>query len=138
MAGESTPEAARIQPPPRRTDDLLATLAERLGARFDAGTVFGAPVERDRDDRHPVAAIRFGIGGGGGSDPSKGQGGEGGGGGGSASAAGYIEIKEGRTRFVPVVHPARMLMLICAMTLAGLAIMRPLLAGRRPSRLPWG
>jgi hypothetical protein len=68
----------------------------------------------------------------------QGQGGEGGGGGGSASAAGYIEIKEGRTRFVPVVHPARMLMLVGALTLAGLAIMRPLLAGRRPSRWPWG
>jgi uncharacterized spore protein YtfJ len=86
----------------------------------------------------PVAAIRFGIGGGGGSDPSKGQGGEGGGGGGSASAAGYIEIKEGRTRFVPVVHPARMVMLVGALTLGGLAIMRPLLERRRPSRLPWG
>jgi uncharacterized spore protein YtfJ len=138
MAGQSTPEAAHVQPPPRRTDDLLATLAERIGARFDAGTVFGAPVERDGVTVIPVAAIRFGIGGGGGSDPSKGQGGEGGGGGGSASAAGYIEIKDGRTRFVPVVHPARMLMLVGALTLAGLAIMRPLLAGRRPSRLPWG
>jgi uncharacterized spore protein YtfJ len=100
--------------------------------------VFGAPVERDGVTVIPVAAIRSGIGGGGGSDPSKGQGGEGGGGGGSASAAGYIEIKEGRTRFVPVVHPARMLMLIGALTLCGLAIMRPLLARRRPSRLPWG
>jgi uncharacterized spore protein YtfJ len=99
--------------------------------------VFGAPIERDGVTVIPVAAIRFGIGGGGGSDPSKGQDGEGGGGGGSASAAGYIEIKDGRTRFVPVVHPARMLMLIGAMTLAGLTIIRPLLAGRRPSRLPW-
>jgi hypothetical protein len=59
------------------------------------------------------------------------------GGGGSASAAGYIEIKEGRTRFVPVVHPARMVMLVGALTLGGLAIMRPLLERRRPSRLPW-
>ena len=129
MAGESTPETAPIQPPPHRTDDLLATLAERIGARFDARTVFGAPIERDGVTVIPVAAIRFGIGGGGGSDPSKGQD--------SASAAGYIEIKDGRTRFVPVVHPARMLMLIGAMTLAGLTIIRPLLAGRRPSRLPW-
>jgi uncharacterized spore protein YtfJ len=138
MAGQSTPEAAPIQPPPRRTDDLLATLAERIGARFDAGTVFGAPVERDGVTVIPVAVIRFGMGGGGGSDPSKGQGGEGGGGGGSASAAGCIEIKDGRTRFVPVVHPARMLMLAGVPTLAGLAIIRPVLAGRRPSRLPWG
>jgi uncharacterized spore protein YtfJ len=138
MAGESTPEAAPIQPPQRRTDELLATLAERIGARFDARTVFGAPVACDGLTVIPVAAIRFGMGGGGGSDPSKGQGGEGGGGGGSAGAAGYIEIKPGRTRFVPVVRPARMLMLVGALTLAGLAIMRPVLAERRPSRWPWG
>jgi hypothetical protein len=31
-----------------------------------------------------------------------------------------------------------MLMLVGALTLAGLAIMRPVLAGRRPSRWPWG
>src|SRR5262245_44155066 len=108
MTGQSTSEEVPIQPPQRRTDDLLATLAERIGARFHSGTVFGAPVERDGVTVIPVAAIRFGIGGGGGSDPSKGQSGEGGGGGGSADAAGYIEIKDGRSRFVPVVHPAHM------------------------------
>jgi hypothetical protein len=36
---------------------------------------------------------------------------------------GHIEIKESRTRFVPVVHPARM-PLVGALTLAALAIMR--------------
>jgi hypothetical protein len=71
MAAQSTPQAAPIQPPQRRTDELLATLAERIGARFDAGTVFGAPVDRDGVTVIPVAAIRFGMGGGGGSDPSR-------------------------------------------------------------------
>lgn len=137
MAAESTPEAASTQPPQRRTDDLLARLAERVGARFDAGAVFGAPIERDGVTVIPVAAIRFGIGGGGGSDPSKGQGGEGGGGGGSASAAGYIELKGGRSRFVPVVHPARMLALICCTVLAGLLILRPVADRGRSSTLPW-
>jgi hypothetical protein len=85
----------------------------------------------------PVATIRFGLGGGGGSDPRKGQEGEGGGGAGTASAAGYIELRDGRSRFVPAVHPARMLLLVCAAALAGLAIVRPLLAGGRASRLPW-
>jgi Sporulation protein YtfJ (Spore_YtfJ) len=131
------PKPPPIQPPQRRTYDLHATLAERIGARFDAGAVFGAPVERDGVTVIPVAAIRFGIGGGGGSDPSKGQGGEGGGGGGSASAAGYIELKGGRSRFVPVVHPARMLALICCTVLAGLLILRPAADRERPSRLPW-
>jgi uncharacterized spore protein YtfJ len=121
----------------RRTDELLATVADRIGARFNAASVFGTPVERDGVTVIPVATIRFGIGGGGGSDAGKGQGGEGGGGAGTATAAGYIEIKNGRSRFVPAVHPARMLLLVGAAMLAGLAILRPLLAARCGSRLPW-
>lgn len=134
MASETS---SSVQPPRRRTDELLAALAERIGARFDASSVFGTPVERDGVTVIPVAAIRLGLGGGGGSDPRKGQDGEGGGGAGSASPAGYIELKDGRSRFVPVVHPARMLLLVAAATLAGLAIMRPRVAAQRPSRLPW-
>ena len=137
MASEHSAHEVSPSIPQRRTDELLATLAERLGGRFDASNVFGTPVERDGVTVIPVATIRFGIGGGGGSDPRKGQGGEGGGGAGTASAAGYIELKDGRSRFVPAVHPARMLLLVGAATLAGLPIMRPLLAGRRASPLPW-
>jgi hypothetical protein len=137
MASEPSAHEVSQSVPQRRTDELLAKLAERVGARFDASNVFGTPVERDGVTVIPVATIRFGIGGGGGSDPRKGQEGEGGGGAGTASAAGYIELKDGRSRFVPAVHPARMLLLVGAATLAGLAIMRPLLAGRRASRLPW-
>src|SRR5262245_51456884 len=88
MADESATGAA--QAPRHRTDELLARLAERVGARFDASNVFGAPVERDGVTVIPVASIRFGLGGGGGSDPRKGQDGEGGGAAGTASAAGYI------------------------------------------------
>lgn len=69
--------------------------------------------------------------------PRKGQDGEGGGGPGTASAAGYIELKDGRSRFVPAVDPARMFLLVGAATLTGLAIMRPLLGGRGGSRLSW-
>jgi Sporulation protein YtfJ (Spore_YtfJ) len=135
----SDPSAREVSPsvPQHRTDELLASLAEQIGARFDASNVFGMPVERDGVTVIPVATIRFGIGGGGGSDPRKGQDGEGGGGAGTASAAGYIELKDGRSRFVPAVHPARMLLLVAAATLAGLAIMRPLLAASRAGRLPW-
>jgi hypothetical protein len=137
MASEPSAHEVSASEPQRRTDELLGRLAERVGARFEASNVFGTPVERDGVTVIPVATIRFGMGGGGGSDPSKGQEGEGGGGAGTASAAGYIELKDGRSRFVPAVHPARMLLLVCAATLAGLAIMRPLLGGRRASRLPW-
>jgi uncharacterized spore protein YtfJ len=134
MATETTPP---VQAPRRRTDELLATLAERVGARFDASHVFGAPVERDGVTVIPVAVIRLGLGGGAGSDPRKGQDGEGGGAAGTASPAGYIELKGGRSRFVPVVHPARMLLIVGAATLAGLAIVRPLIGARQTSRLPW-
>jgi uncharacterized spore protein YtfJ len=140
MPDETSPGAA--QPPRRHTDEMLAHLAERVGARFDASNVFGAPVERDGVTIVPVAAIRFGLGGGAGSDPRKGQDGEGGGAAGSASAVGYIELKDGRSRFVPVIHPARMLLLVGLMSLAGLAlagfaIVRPQLARPPASRMPW-
>jgi uncharacterized spore protein YtfJ len=137
MASEPTAHEPSPSGRQRRTDELLASVADRLGARFNAASVFGTPVERDGVTVIPVATIRFGIGGGGGSDPRKGQGGEGGGGAGTASAAGYIEIKNGRSRFVPAVHPARMLLLVAAAMLGGLAILRPLLAARRKNRLPW-
>jgi uncharacterized spore protein YtfJ len=125
-------ETSTTSIPRRRGDELLSMLAERIGARLGAATVFGAPVERDGVTVVPVAVARFGFGGGSGSDPGKGQEGEGGGGGGMVSPTGYIELKEGRSRFVPVVHPARMLALVLGAAVAALAILRP---ARRRSRL---
>lgn len=129
--------AASAQAPLRRADELLSMLAERIGARLDASTVYGPPVERDGVTVVPVAAARLGIGAGGGSDPAKGQEGEGGGGGATITPVGYIELKEGRSRFVPIVRPARMLALVCAALLAGLAIVRAAIPPRRSGRLPW-
>src|ERR687897_628826 len=113
-------------------EKLLSALAERLGAEFTASNVFGAPVERDGVTVVPVAAARFGFGGGGGADPRSGQDGSGAGAAGVVAAAGYIEIKDGNSRFVPVVHPARMLALISATIVAGLLITRPTTRPRRP------
>ena len=45
---------------------------------------------------------------------------------------GYIEIKDGRTRFVPIVHPARMAALFCLAILAALLLIRPPAASRHP------
>ena len=111
---------------------MLAALAERIGARFSAATVYGTPIERDGVTVVPVAAARFGIGAGSGSDPSKGQEGEGGGAGGGVTAAGYIELKDGRSRFVPVVRPERMVALALLAMLAVLMRVRP--AVQRESR----
>jgi uncharacterized spore protein YtfJ len=130
-------ETSTSSVPRRRGDELLSTLAERIGARLGAATVFGAPVERDGVTVVPVAVARFGIGAGSGMDPSKGQEGEGGGGGGTVTPTGYIEIKDGRSRFVPVVHPARMLTLVLGAVIAGLLIMRSPRSEPRPRKLPW-
>jgi uncharacterized spore protein YtfJ len=130
-------EASTTSVPRRRGDELLSMLAERIGGRLGAATVFGAPVERDGVTVVPVADARFGIGAGSGSDPNKGQEGEGGGGGGIVAPTGYIELKEGRTRFVPVIHPARMLALILAAVTAALGIVRATQAPPRGHKLPW-
>jgi uncharacterized spore protein YtfJ len=121
--------------PRRRGDEMLSMLAERIGARLGAATVFGEPVERDGVTVVPVAVTRFGIGAGAGTDPGKGQEGEGGGGGGGVTPIGYIELKEGRSRYVPVVHPARMLVLVLGAVLTGLLIVRT--TQTDSSRLPW-
>lgn len=119
---------AHIQPTPEarlpRRDDVLAKLAEAVGARLTASTIFGTPVEREGVTVIPVSTVRFGFGGGGGTDPSGGGGGEGGGAMGRGGPAGYIELKDGRSRFVPIVHPARMLALLCATIIGGLVIAR--------------
>jgi uncharacterized spore protein YtfJ len=139
MSSEPTPNEvprAAGQPPRRRADELLATIADRIGVRLSASTVYGTPVERDGVTVVPVSASRFAFGGGGGSDPGKGEG-EGGGGGGGVTPVGYIELKDGRSRYVPVVHPARMLALVCCAVLAGVLIARPATGGKRGGALPW-
>ncbi len=126
-----TPVRPPTELPRRRTDDILTTLADRLGGRFSASTVFGSPVEREGVTVIPVATVRFGLGGGGGEDSSGGQNGEGGGGAGSGTPVGYIELKDGRSRFVPLVHPARMVAMFCATAVAMVLSLRRSAAPRR-------
>jgi uncharacterized spore protein YtfJ len=123
--------------PARRTDDLLGKLAERLGAQLATSTVYGSPVERDGVTIVPVAVARLGLGVGSGTDPRKQQEGEGGGGFGSVAPVGYIELKHGRSRFVPIVHPARMVALFLGAAIAALAIARSSLRPRRRRSVPW-
>ena len=119
-----TPITPAADVPRRRTDDVLSTLAEQVGARFTASSIFGAPVERDGLTVIPVATLRFGFGGGSGSDASGKQDGEGGGALGTGAPVGYIELKEGRARFVPIVRPARMAALVAGAILAGMLVVR--------------
>jgi uncharacterized spore protein YtfJ len=108
--------------PRRRADALIQTVVERVGGEFRAAKVFGEPVERDGTTVIPVAAMRMGFGGGTNSDPSKHQDGEGAGGGGTMTAVGYIELKDGKTRFVPVMRIERMVVALLAAVLVGVTI----------------
>jgi len=120
MSGNATTTTPR-----HRGDALLATLADRVGARLGTSTVFGTPVEREGVTVVPVAVARFGMGAGSGSDPAKHQEGEGGGSAGSVTPIGYIELKDGHSRYVPAVRPARMVALFLAAALGALLIARP-------------
>ena len=125
MTTIDTPVRSLAQAPRRRTDEILATLAERLGGRFTAETVFASPVERGGVTVVPVAAVGFGLGAGSGNDPTADKSGDGGGGGGAGAPAGFIEITDGRSRFVPVVHPGRIVALCCATAITVALILRP-------------
>jgi uncharacterized spore protein YtfJ len=127
------PEAPTV--PPRPADELVASLAERVGGRVSASTVFAPPVERDGITVIPVATARFVVGGGSGSDPEKGQEGGGGGGLGRVAPAGYIELKDGRSRFVPIVNPARMALAALAAMAVCAAAISMLLPRRTPRRI---
>src|SRR5262245_49153197 len=134
-------DASTTSVPRRRGDEVLSTLAERIGARLEAATVFGAPVEREGVTVIPVAVARFGFGGGSGTDPSKGQEGEGGGGAGSVKPAGYIELKDGRSRYVPIIEPFRMLALLlggsAVVAIAAILVERTTQTPSSARRLPW-
>jgi uncharacterized spore protein YtfJ len=132
---ETMARAAAAMPAGRGNGGLTA-LAERIGVHLGASQVFGTPVEREGVTVVPVSRIGFGFGGGSGSDPSKQQSGEGGGGAGTSACIGYIELTDGRSRFVPVVHPARMMAMVCATTLIALSLMPPRIARRRRGRRP--
>jgi uncharacterized spore protein YtfJ len=57
----------------------------------------------------------------------QGREGDGGGGGGDGAVAptGHIELKDSHGRFVPIVHPARMVALVLAAVIEAFLIMRP-------------
>ena len=94
---------------PATASSPTATLLERLGQQLTtsatAQAVYGTPVERDGITVIPVAQARYGFGGGGGSGTKTGGasgGGMGAGGGVSLTPVGYIELRDGRSRFRPI------------------------------------
>lgn len=104
-------------------------LAEAFNASVGAKMVYGEPVERDGVTIIPVAKLRYGFGGGGGRRAGR-QGGEEGGGGGGGGVivqpAGYIELKDGSSRFQAIREPMAFVPLVIAGGLTGLLLVRGL------------
>jgi uncharacterized spore protein YtfJ len=95
---------------------FVEELAERLGVSAKAASVYGEAVERGGVTIIPVAKVKYGFGGGSGLKKT-GEEGSGGGGGVSITPTGYIEIKEGNTRFRKIRDPQT---LISAMAVGGI------------------
>ena len=93
------------------TDQLMSSLADKLGKGARAAAVFGEPVERDGVTIIPVAKARWGMGGGGGHRRHGANEGIGGGGGVTVNPVGYIEIRGNRTRFRSIWDPAKIIAL---------------------------
>jgi uncharacterized spore protein YtfJ len=84
---------------------LLERLGQQLSTTATAQAVYGTPVERDGITVISVARARYGFGGGGGggTQPNDAAGaGLGAGAGMSLTPVGYIELREGRSRFRPI------------------------------------
>jgi uncharacterized spore protein YtfJ len=84
---------------------LLERLGQQLTSSATAPAVYGTPVERDGITIIPVARACYGFGGGGGGGakaPEAAGAGVGAGAGVLLTPVGYIELREGRSRFRPI------------------------------------
>lgn len=92
--------------------NLVQKLAERLGIAANSVKIFAEPIEYDGGIIVPVSKISYGFGGGFGKQTD--QEGGGGGGGLTTSPAGYIEIKNGETKFRPIIDLQMLIPVITA------------------------
>lgn len=89
---------------------FVERLADKLGISANASHIYGQPVERDGVTVIPVAKAAYGFGGG--SGKKAGDEGTGGGGGMSLTPIGYIEIKDGNTRFRTIRDPQTLMKVV--------------------------
>jgi uncharacterized spore protein YtfJ len=102
------------------SNSLTERLAEAFKTIVDAKMIYGEPIERDGVTIIPVSKLRYGFGGG----MGKRDGEEGGGGGGGmvVHPAGYIELKDGSSRFRAIRDPITFVPLVIAGGLTGLLL----------------
>lgn len=113
-----------IQVQKEGSNSLTERLAEMFKTIVAAKLIYGEPIEHDGVVIIPVAKLRYGFGGG----MGKRDGEEGGGGGGGmiVHPAGYIELKEGSSRFRAIRDPITFVPLVIAGGLTGLLLARGL------------
>lgn len=100
--------------------NFVERIAEKLGIAANSSTIYGEPVERAGIAVIPVAKAMYGFGGGTGAG-TKADGsdsGSGGGGGMVLQPVGYIEIKEGNTRFRTIRDPQTVVKIVAIGSLA--------------------
>lgn len=110
---------------------LLERFADKLGVTARAATVFGEAVERDGVTVIPVAKAKWGLGGGGGHRRPGAQEGMGGGGGVTVAPVGYVEIKDGQSRFRPIWDPMTRVVAVIGGGIGLLLVLRGLAGLRR-------
>lgn len=81
-------------------ETFVERLANQFGITANAKHIYAEPIERQGVTVIPVAKAKYAFGGGGGK--KDGEEGSGGGGGVAVTPVGYIEIKNGETRFRPI------------------------------------
>lgn len=101
-------------------DNLVQAFAEKLGIAAKSIKIYGEPIERDGTTVIPVSKVSYAFGGGFG----KQKGEEGGGGGGAltTSPVGYIEIKNGATKFRQIIDLTTLIPLVATSSLALLTV----------------
>jgi uncharacterized spore protein YtfJ len=101
-------------------DNLVQSIAEKLGIAAKSIKIYDEPIERGGTTIIPVSKISYGFGGG--SRKQKEQKGSGGGGGLTTSPVGYIEIKNGQAKFRQIIDLPILIPLITAGSLALLTV----------------
>jgi uncharacterized spore protein YtfJ len=97
---------------------FVERLAEKLGTAANSATIYGEPVDREGVTVIPVSKAMYGFGGGEGTGTGKNGTGSGGGGGMALTPVGYIEIKEGTSRFRTIRDPQTVVKIVAIGSLA--------------------
>lgn len=85
--------------------ELVPRIGETIGRTARASLAYGEPIHREGITVVPVAKVRYGFGAGTGRRGDE-ETGNGGGGGVQASPLGYIEVRDGRSRFRRIRDPS--------------------------------